>query len=113
MPWKSRPTEKLYWSISEVSELVGINASIIRYWESEFEEIQPHKNKKGNRLFTKPDIEHIKTIHYLVKVKGHTLAGAKEQLRNNKIAVSSKLEAVEKLTGIKNYLLELKTILDQ
>ncbi len=112
MPWKSKPTEKLYWSISEVADLLGVNASIIRYWEGEFDEIQPHKNKKGNRLFTKDDIEQLKTVHYLVKVKGHTIAGAKEQLKFNKIAVNSKAEAVAKLEQIKGYLLELKGLLD-
>lgn len=112
MPWKKRPTEKLYWTISEVAELIGVNASILRYWESEFDEIQPHKNKKGNRLFTKDDIENIQTIHYLVKIKGYTLSGAKDQLKANKIAVASKAEAVNKLQEIKEYLLQLKSFLD-
>ncbi len=113
MPWKKRPTEKLYWSISEVADMLAVNASILRYWESEFEVIQPHKNKKGNRLFTKSDIENLKTIHYLVKVKGYTLSGAKEQLKNDRNAVASKAEAVEKLNTVRSYLLELKQLLDQ
>lgn len=112
MPWKNRPTEKLYWSISEVSETIGVNASMIRYWESEFDEIQPHKNKKGNRLFTKTDIENLQTIHYLVKIKGFTLSGAKEQFKTQKIAVTSTAEAVNSLMDIKEYLLQLKNLLN-
>ncbi|MGB0166537.1 MAG: MerR family transcriptional regulator [Luteibaculum sp.] len=113
MPWKPRPTEKLYWSISEVAELLGVNASIVRYWENEFDIIQPHKNKKGNRLFTKTDIENLQQIHYLVKTKGYTLSGAKDQLKHQRIAVATKADAVNSLNNIKAYLLELKKLLDQ
>ena len=73
-------TEKLYYSIGEVSELFDLNASTIRFWEKEFEMLSPTKNKKGNRLFTKKDIDYPSQIVDLVKQKGFTIQGAKEQL---------------------------------
>ena len=72
--------DKLYYSIGEVAKAFDVNASLIRFWEKEFEIIQPKKNKKGNRLFTKNDIECFKNIYYLVKVKGYTLDGAKQAI---------------------------------
>src|SRR5213075_1615062 len=96
-------TEKLYYSISEVSELFELNASTLRFWEKEFDVLKPTKNKKGNRLFTKKDIEHIAMIVDLVKQKGFTIQGAKEQLKNRSHSKNPdvKLEVIEKLKEIK------------
>ena len=77
----SEETEKLYYSITEVSAMFDVNASALRFWEKEFDILQPAKNKKGNRLFTKKDIEHIAQIVDLVKHKGFTIQGAREQLK--------------------------------
>lgn len=104
-------TEKLYYSISEVSELFDLNASTLRFWEKEFDVLKPTKNKKGNRLFTKKDIEHIANIVELVKQKGFTIQGAKEQLKNKsavKSTGSSQAEVIEKLKSIKAKLIELR-----
>ncbi len=104
-------TEKLYYSISEVSELFDLNASTLRFWEKEFDVLKPTKNKKGNRLFTKKDIEHIASIVELVKQKGFTIQGAKDQLKNkmgSKGSASSNAEVIEKLKGIKAKLIELR-----
>lgn len=101
-------TEKLYYSISEVSELFDLNASTIRFWEKEFEMLSPTKNKKGNRLFTKKDIENLAQIVELVKQKGYTIQGAKEQLKNRPAAKkSSNEEVIAKLKEIKAKLIEL------
>lgn len=101
-------TEKLYYSISEVSELFDLNASTIRFWEKEFEMLSPTKNKKGNRLFTKKDIEHLAQIVELVKQKGYTIQGAKEQLKNRPASKkSSNEEVIAKLKEIKAKLIEL------
>lgn len=101
-------TEKLYYSISEVSELFDLNASTIRFWEKEFEMLSPTKNKKGNRLFTKKDIEHLAQIVELVKQKGYTIQGAKEQLKNRPASKkSSNEEVISKLKEIKAKLIEL------
>ena len=104
-------TAKLYYSISEVSELFDLNASTLRFWEKEFDLLKPTKNKKGNRLFTKKDIEHIASIVELVKQKGYTIQGAKEQLKNksaSKSSGNSNAEVIEKLKNIKAKLIELR-----
>lgn len=103
-------TEKLYYSISEVSELFDLNASTLRFWEKEFDVLKPTKNKKGNRLFTKKDIEHIASIVDLVKQKGYTIQGAKDQLKHKVVKTSgnSNAEVIEKLRDIKAKLIELR-----
>lgn len=103
-------TEKLYYSISEVSDLFDLNASTIRFWEKEFEMLSPTKNKKGNRLFTKKDIDHLAQIVDLVKQKGFTIQGAKEQLKNKpttKKANSVNEDVIAKLKEIKAKLIDL------
>ncbi len=108
MPYKEFQEEKLFYSISEVAKLFKVNASLIRFWEKEFDIIQPKKNKKGNRLFTPQDIENFRTIYHLVKERGYTLQGAKEKLRKNKGDTINNVEIVTSLTRIKKFLLELK-----
>ncbi len=103
-------TEKLYYSISEVSEMFELNASTLRFWEKEFDLLSPTKNKKGNRLFTKKDIDHIALIVDLVKLKGFTIQGAKEQIRQktaSKIHTSTNAEVIEKLKQIRAKLVQL------
>ncbi len=103
-------TEKLYYSIGEVAKMFSVNASLIRFWEKEFDIIKPQKNKKGNRLFTKKDIENFKQIYELVKEKGHTLQGAKEQLKAGVTTeqIIDKEEIGETLKKMKEFLLDLK-----
>ena len=108
MPYKEKPTEKLYYSIGEVARMFDVNASLIRFWEKEFDILKPKKNKKGNRLFTKKDVENLKLIYHLVKERGYTLAGAKAKLRGNRDDLSHNAEIVERLQGIRAYLLDLK-----
>lgn len=74
--------EKLYWTIGEVAGQLGVNTSLIRYWEKEFGSLRPKRSGKGDRLFTKKEIEQLQRIQHLVKEKGFTLQGAKEQLRS-------------------------------
>lgn len=103
-------TEKLYYSISEVSDMFELNASTLRFWEKEFEVLKPTKNKKGNRLFTKKDIEHIAQIVDLVKQKGFTIQGAREQLKlkqGTKTGAELHAEVIEKLQKIKAKLIKL------
>jgi hypothetical protein len=69
MAYKEKEIEKLYYSIGEVSEMFNVAPSLIRFWESEFDLIKPKKNRKGNRQFTKEDIDHVRTIYHLVKEK--------------------------------------------
>lgn len=100
--------EKIYYSISEVAELFEVNQSLIRFWEKEFDILSPQKNKKGNRLFTKDDIENLKLIYHLVKERGYTLQGAREKLKQNRENVVNTVQMISSLNRVKEFLLELK-----
>ena len=88
--------------------MFNVAPSLIRFWESEFELIKPKKNRKGNRQFTKEDIDHVRTIYHLVKEKGFTLQGAKEMLRNDNQSVRDKMELMESLKNVRTFLVELR-----
>jgi len=106
--------DKLYYSIGEVAKAFDVNASLIRFWEKEFDIIHPKKNKKGNRLFTKNDIECFKNIYYLVKVKGYTLEGAKQAIGKKGIETTTEeIDVVKRLEDIKNELIKLKMSFDE
>lgn len=106
---EEKETEKLFYSIGEVANMFDANTSLIRFWEKEFDVISPSKNKKGNRLFTKKDIENFKIIFHLVKEKGYTLQGAKDKLKGGiKESDQVKIEVIDKLKNIKEQLLKLK-----
>ena len=108
MPYKDTDTVKLYYTIGEVSRMFNVNASLIRFWEKEFEVLQPKKNKKGNRLFTAEDVENLRIIFHLVKERGFTLQGAKAKLKDNKTDVAGTTEVYDSLTKIRSFLVELK-----
>ena len=101
------PRGKRYYTIGEVAEAMGVNTSLLRFWEKEFEMIKPKKNKRGNRFYTAADIESLKLIYQLLRESGFTLAGARQRLKRRKslstIEIISKLEAIKaELTNIKN-----------
>lgn len=101
--------DKLYYSIGEVAKAFDVNASLIRFWEKEFEIIQPKKNAKGNRLFTKDDIQCFKNIYYLVKIKGYTLDGAKQAIgKKGVVKTKDEINVVKRLENIKDELIKLK-----
>lgn len=100
--------KKVYFTIGEVAEMFQVNASLLRYWEKEFETIKPFKNKKGDRYFTLKDIETIRTIYYLTKTKGYTLQGAKEAMRSNLQKETGNAKIVDTLLKVKEMLLEIK-----
>ncbi|WP_291399451.1 MerR family transcriptional regulator [Daejeonella sp.] len=108
MPYKDREIEKLYYTMGEVTQLFDVNASQIRYYEREFEILQPKKNKKGNRLFSPEDVENLKIIFSLLKDKGFTLQGAKDYLRSNKGEVKENQKVIDSLERLKQFLLEVK-----
>lgn len=99
---------KLYYSIGEVAAMFNVNASLIRFWEKEFDVIKPKKNNKGNRLFTVQDIDNLKIIYHLVKERGFTLDGAKNKLKNSRKETIENVELIMSLEKIKKFLLELK-----
>lgn len=109
MPYKEKADEKLFFSIGEVSAMFDVNASLIRFWEKEFDIIRPRKNSKGNRMFTKADIENFRLIYHLVKERGYTLQGAKDKLKATPAEeVNANVEIVKSLERVKGFLLELK-----
>ena len=81
---------KLYYTIGEVADMFSVNTSLIRFWEKEFNLIQPKKSKKGNRMFTPKDIENFNKIYHLVKTNGYTLEGAKKALKSKQTVNDSK-----------------------
>lgn len=99
---------KLYYSIGEVAEMFNVSKSLIRFWESEFDLLRPHKNSKGDRRFTKQNIEQFNTIYHLVKERGFTLEGAKKELKLNKDRIIKQQKALESLRKVRNFLMELK-----
>ena len=111
MPYKEKKVEKLYYSIGEVAEMFNVNASLIRFWEKEFDIIKPKKNKKGNRFFTQQDIDNIRLIYHLVKERGLTLNGARKKIRENKDDTNHNYDVVQTLTEIRNMLLEIRETL--
>jgi DNA-binding transcriptional MerR regulator len=107
MPYKEKEIEKLYYSISEVAKMFQVNASLIRFWEKEFDLFKPKKNKKGDRVFAKEDIATFRMIHHLVKERGFTLDGAREKMRTKEVTMDS-IEMVKSLERVKQFLLEMK-----
>ncbi len=108
MPYKEKKIEKVYYSIGEVAEMFNVRTSLIRYWEKEFDAIKPHKNKKGNRMFTQEDVDNFHIIYHLVKERGLTLKGAKMKLQENKEDTVNNFQVVKSLKDIKDILLEIK-----
>ncbi len=108
MPYKAKPTEKLFYSIGEAANMLNLNVSLIRFWEKEFAILKPKKNKKGNRLFSKKDIDNLKIIYHLVKERGFTLEGAKKKIKENKEDTINHTEIVNRLKEIKTFLVSLK-----
>ncbi|MFO7923221.1 MAG: MerR family transcriptional regulator [Bacteroidales bacterium] len=108
MPYKEKKVEKLYYSIGEIADMFNVNASLIRYWEKEFDIIKPKKNKKGNRFFTIEDIDNFYLIHELVKSRGMTLKGAKKKIKENREDTVKNLEIVKILKNVRDKLIEIK-----
>lgn len=100
--------QKQYYPIGEVAAMFNVNTSLIRFWETEFSDIRPRKNKKGDRFFTPTDIKTLELIHFLLRQKKLTIEGAKEYLKANRQDGAAKLELVRSLEKIKAFLLELK-----
>ncbi|EGV44623.1 MerR family transcriptional regulator [Bizionia argentinensis JUB59] len=100
--------EKRYYGIGEVAKAFGVNASLIRFWEKEFDVLQPKKNAKGNRKFTPEDIQNLKLIYHLVKERGFTLEGAKTHLKEGKQETLNMFQIISKLKEVKAKLVKIK-----
>lgn len=103
---------KLYYSISEVAEMLGVNESLLRYWEKEFPQLSPKKAGRGVRQYRKEDVETAKLIYHLVKERGMTLPGARQRMKDNKENTLRNYEIVERLKNIREELLAMRDALD-
>lgn len=108
MPYKEKKIEKVYYTIGEVADMFNVNTSLIRFWEKEFDIIKPKKNKKGNRLFTKQDIDNFHIIFHLVKERGMTLKGAQKKMKENREDTLHNFELIKSLQNIREVLLEIR-----
>ncbi|WP_026710547.1 MerR family transcriptional regulator [Flavobacterium filum] len=100
--------EKRYYSIGELAKAFDVNASLIRFWDKEFDILKPKKNAKGNRMFTPEDVKNLQLIYHLVKERGFTLDGAKTHLKEGQKKTLDKFEIISKLEGIKAQLQQIK-----
>ncbi|MBX2932557.1 MAG: MerR family transcriptional regulator [Chitinophagaceae bacterium] len=101
--------KKLYYPISEVAVFFNVNTSLIRMWETEFDILQPRKNKKGDRLFRFEDIKNLQIIYYLLRNRKFSLDGAKKYLKENKGTLDSEQQLVQSLKKIRKFLIDIKT----
>lgn len=101
--------QKLYYSISEVASWFKVNTSLLRYWENEFDILQPRKTRKGDRLFRVEDIKNLQLIYFLLRQRKFSIDGAKNYLKNNKKEADTQVRLMESLTRFRSFLLELKT----
>lgn len=103
--------QKLYYSISEVAGWFKVNTSLLRYWENEFDVLQPRKTRKGDRLFRVEDIKNLQLIYYLLRQRKFSIEGARNYLKVNKKKVDTQTQLVQSLTKFRSFLLELKATL--
>lgn len=104
--------EKLFYSIKEVAERIGVSEPTLRYWEKEFQEISPRKTASGIRQYTVKDIEIIESIHFLLKDQGLSISDARKHLADDRRGVDSKVELRNRLTKLRDQLQELRDELD-
>ncbi len=104
--------DKKYYKIREVSEILKIPLSTLRFWESEFSIIKPKRNDKNTRFYTPADIETIRLVYYLVKEKGMKLDAAQAELKRNRENVSKRMEVIDRLRSIKEEILKIKKAID-
>ena len=110
MSMKNNEVTKLYWSIGEVAEMFSVSKSLIRFWENEFDLLRPAKNGKGERRFTAQNLEQMKIIYTLVKERGFTIKGAKQEIKHNKKRLKNRQEAIITLEKLK---VKMENLLDR
>lgn len=109
MLFKPGENERLYYTVTEVAELLNVNASLLRFWEKEFDIINPKRNKKGTRFYTAADIEKIRMIHRLVKEQGFTLQGARDKMKARQDQqIDHNAEVLSKLRHVREVLIKIE-----
>lgn len=106
-------SEKIYYSTGEVAKMFDLTVSNVRFWEQEFDVLRPKKNSRGDRFFTKKDVEYFRLIYHLVKEKGYTLEGAKKKLQQNPDDEMDKLQLVTSLKEVRKFFSDLRNRLDK
>lgn len=104
---------KHYYHISEAAKMLNMTVPNLRFWESQFDILKPKKNKRGDRYFTRQDLEYLKVIHHLLKEKGYTIEGARKKLKQNPHDMIDKVAVIEKLKEMRGFLASLKEYLDR
>ena len=108
MVLKKEKTQKLYFSISEVAQLFNVNESTLRFWEKEFDIIQPRKPRNGTRYYKQEDLDNVRVVYHLVKEQGMKLAGARQKLKDNREGAIRQAELANRLQQIKEELIGLR-----
>ena len=103
---------KQFYSIAEVGEIFNVPASLLRYWEKEFPTIRPKKSGNNVRMYTKDDIEEIRMIYDLVKVRNMKLAAARELIQRNRNGAKNSNDLMARLTNVREQLIAIKKELD-
>jgi DNA-binding transcriptional MerR regulator len=103
--------QKKYYAISEVAQWFHVNASLLRYWENEFEVLKPRKTRKGDRLFRPEDVKNLQLIYFLLRQRKFSIEGARQYLKENKKKADMQMQLIQSLTKFRSFLLEWKTIL--
>lgn len=104
---------KKYYRIGDVAELLGLPQSTLRFWESEFSELRPKRNKQGTRLYTPTDIDVLRVIKFLIKDKGLTIEGAREHMKKNRHAVDRRHEVIQRLQAVRSQLQDMLKAMDK
>lgn len=105
--------KRLFYSIQEVADHFAVNVSLLRFWEKEFDNINPRKTAGGTRQYTRENIQQVEIVYHLVKEKGLTLEGARQTLKSKKDDEEKRVEVLSRLTEIKKELLSLETEFDR
>jgi DNA-binding transcriptional MerR regulator len=101
--------EKLYYTVGDIAAMLSENESLIRFWNKEFSDaLKPHRNKRGVRYFNKEEVDIYKKIYFLVRERGYTISGAREQLKNSTVETDENFEVINTLKTIRAFLVELK-----
>lgn len=105
---------KLFYSISEVAGMFNVNETLLRYWEKEFpQQIKPRKSARGTRQYTSADIDNIRLVYNLVKVRGMKIAAARETLHKNKEGEVQTLEVVARLRAVREELVQMRDAIER
>lgn len=113
MPLSENKDLKLYYSISEVAKMFNVSETLLRFWEKQFPQIKPRKSGRNIRQYSRDDIEQVRLIYNLVKVRGLKLAAARDALNKNHSGEQQTAEVIDKLKNIRAELMDLKHSLDQ